>query len=97
MNKTRVSLVLRSALLALSLGAITSAIFAGAILLAVFNLPEEILAAGENTTTAGIGVIVVAASLSTAPLIEWWYNHLVRWLNVFPDSTGGDHENENQS
>jgi len=83
---------LRYALLAILIGIATSAIINGAILLAVYNLPEQILTEPLTSQVVSIGMILLAALLATAPLIEWWYNHLRSWLDAALDGGGRDNE-----
>ena len=71
---TRIFSGLRYGLLTVLLGVTTSAIVNGAILLAAYNLPKQVLAADSTNRVIESVMILSAALLATAPLIEWWYN-----------------------
>ncbi len=92
MIRTRIWSMLRYGLLTVLLGVTTSAIVNGAILLAAYNLPKQVLAADSTNRVLESVMILSAALLATAPLIEWWYNHLSRWLNIPLGDEGGNRE-----
>ena len=92
MTWTRIFSGLRYGLLTVLLGVTTSAIVNGAILLAAYNLPKQVLAADSTNRVIESVMILSAALLATAPLIEWWYNHLSRWLNIPLGDEGGNRE-----
>ena len=68
---TRIRSMLRYGLLTVLLGVTTSAIVNGAILLAAYNLPKQVLAADSTNRVLESVMILSAALLATAPLIEW--------------------------
>ncbi len=71
MMRTRIWSMLRYGLLTVLLGVTTSAIVNGAILLAAYNLPKQVLAADSTNRVLESVMILSAALLATAPLIEW--------------------------
>ena len=85
----------RYVLLASALGAVTSITVVGAILLATYNLPEPTPDVSLTTLAVERVVVLVAALLATAPLIEWWYNHLSSWLRVPLRGAGIGYEGQN--
>ena len=80
MNWNTINKTSRYVMLALLLGLFTSVIVVGAVLLAAYNFPGQSAASEIAGRLAGQALLVFAALLATAPLIEWWYNHLSEWL-----------------
>ena len=80
------SLFLRNIAFAVLAGSIAAIIVNGAIVLAVYNLPEDILPTEANDAKVKLAIVaailVLAALLPTAPLIEWWHNRLSSWLSI---------------
>lgn len=72
----------------------------GAILLTVYNLPEEVLLSDADDRVVDrviVGVMMfLAPLLATAPLVEWWYDRLGRMMNITVVTYRGYHEYEDQ-
>ena len=86
-------LFLRNVVFAVLLGLIAAVIVNGTILLAVYNLPEEIVRPDANDPVvervAVVIILFLAPLLPTAPLIGWWYGRLGRILKISVETYWG--------
>ena len=86
-------MLLRNLLFAVLLGLIAAVIVNGTILLATYNLPEEVLSRDANDSVAEqvtvVTMLFLGSLLATAPLIGWWYSRLGRILRISANSYWG--------
>ena len=86
-------LLLRNLVFVVILGAVASVIVDGVILLAAYNLPEEVLHSDANDSLVERAIVVailfIGPLLATAPLIGWWYNRLGRMLKISEETYWG--------
>ena len=89
-------MLLRNLIFAVLIGLIAAVIVNGAILLAVYNLPEAVLFPDANDPVIELvivdAILLLGTLLATAPLIEWWYSHLNSWLGASWDDGGKEDE-----
>ena len=70
-------------------GVVIGVIVNASVVLALYSLPHQM---GDNSHMAGVGetfLVIVAAMLATAPLVEWWYNALKRIFRISFDQGEG--------
>ena len=74
---------------------LVTVVLGGAILLAAYNVPQQISEANSMASWIGRVILIAVSVLATAPLIEWWYNRLYHLFNMPSPLDGVSHEAEN--
>ena len=82
---TAVLKLLKELLLLVLLAGVLITMIGGVLIIAILNLPENILESRGVYVYIGVFMIVFAPILALARVIEWWVNLYRRFSDIFLD------------